>query len=179
MYGRDGRRRQIRPAFQCGRSRLPFWRPLRKYVWFSVAAHGNEGKTIVHSAQKHTLKKPFAVKSAPAPNFKGTGAALRSSLVVQVVCGRGVRRLRLCPLRGGRQRALPSGLLPGLPPRTPRCFASPPRLRAGRGRPCMYRGFCSQGGRPCPSAESPEAFGGGISPGSSSGYQGAPAHCQR
>ncbi len=41
--------------------------------------------------------------------------------------------MRRAPLRGERQRALPSGHPPGLSPRTPRCCASLFRLRAGRG----------------------------------------------
>ena len=47
---------------------------------------------------------------------------------------------RLC---GGHQRALPSGLPLGLMPQTPGCFASLLRLRAGRGRGCMVKCYCT------------------------------------
>ena len=47
---------------------------------------------------------------------------------------------RLC---GEHQRALPSGLPLGHKPQPPRCFASLPRLRAGRGLGVMNHWWCA------------------------------------
>ncbi len=88
-------------------------------------------------------------KTSVAKLFSSTGKAQQKSVRLRpkMKIGRqralpsGLPRLRgerqgstLHPvLRGLRQRALPSGLPLGLTPQTPRCFASLPRLRAGRG----------------------------------------------